>query len=135
MINLSYYKDVVFASLVAMFYLGVFYNQDKYDSIKVWGKIWFSIALIFIVITLLHNFKSAFYTKYSYYTRKMQELDGLDELKGTGMITNDVKFWLRESARLNYNMDDSMLRTSDSYAINESRYGTMQISPENSEIL
>jgi hypothetical protein len=65
-IYLSYYKDVVFASEIALFYIGIFYRQREYPNLKNWATTLFVISVVFILITLSHNWKSAWYTKYSY---------------------------------------------------------------------
>mmetsp|Transcript_28968 Transcript_28968/g.33069 ORF Transcript_28968/g.33069 Transcript_28968/m.33069 type:complete len:123 (+) Transcript_28968:822-1190(+) len=64
-VYLSYYKDIIFSIEISCFYLGIFYNQQDYPNIRAWGEVLFGISLAFIVITLMHNFKSAFYIKYT----------------------------------------------------------------------
>lgn len=93
-INISYYKDVIFSLEIWVFYLGIFYNQFDYPTLKEWGEALFSISLIFMVITLCHSWKSSFYTKYSSYVKKLQEVGDTEK---NDHIGNDVKFWLSES--------------------------------------
>lgn len=54
-----------------------------------------------ILITLAHNWKSAFYTKYSYYIRMMNNIDS-NATEKPNKIGNEVKFWLKESVVNNY---------------------------------
>lgn len=104
-INLSYYKDVIFAVEITGFYLGVFYNQHEYLQIKDWGETLFYISLIFIIITLAHHYKSVFYIKYSYYASILTNIDNEnDEEKGN--IRSDVKYWLKDSVAQNYYNED-----------------------------
>ena len=113
-INLSYYKDIIFSFVLSGFYLGVFYNQKRYPSIALWGKVWFSISLIFIFITLLHHFRSAFYLKYSYYIRKMNDLKSEEDKDQDSKlnIKNDVRFLLRDSQIVSNTYRDSISETS-----------------------
>ena len=115
-INLSYYKDVIFSFVIAGFYLGVFYKQE-YPNVKTWGEVWFSLSLIFIFITLLHNFRSAFYIKHNFYISQMKELKSRDftEQNFQVDIGNEVKFWLRESQSINNLSKESLSESSMSF--------------------
>lgn len=44
----------------------------------------------------MHNFKSAFYIKYTYYVSKLAEVNS-DYSTNMNFIKRDVKFWLRDS--------------------------------------
>lgn len=72
-VYLAYYKDVIFASVTLLNYVGMFLNNhEDHTPVRDLEIAFISITSVFILVTILHDFDKAFYRQYSKFYSKYQ---------------------------------------------------------------
>ena len=68
LINLAYYKDVVFGAMLIIEFLGIWNNNYQIDNsdknkLQMWIEVMLIMSSVLEFSTLVFNFRSAFYIK------------------------------------------------------------------------
>ena len=76
---LAYYKDIIFAFFDCIIFLGIFFRNftDNKETlyVKQCSLACFIISALFLIITFLHSFESAFYLKYFSIIKKLKNVE------------------------------------------------------------
>lgn len=73
---LAYYKDIMFAMITLLNYIGIYMNLRERHDLDYFKKVvisFMSIISVFIAVTFLHDFDKVFYRQYSKFYGKYQQ--------------------------------------------------------------
>jgi hypothetical protein len=75
-VYLAYYKDIIFAIITLLNYIGMYLNSEEKPELEYFIKVltsFISIISVFIVVTVLHDFDKCFYRQYSKFYVKYRQ--------------------------------------------------------------
>lgn len=75
-VYLAYYKDIIFAMITLLNYIGMYLNTEDRHDLEYFIKVlisFMSIISAFIVVTALHDWDKCFYRSYSKFYKKYRE--------------------------------------------------------------
>lgn len=67
-VYLAYYKDIIFAMITLLNYIGMYLNTEDRHDLEYFIKVlisFISIISVFIAVTFMHDFDKCFYRQYS----------------------------------------------------------------------
>jgi predicted tellurium resistance membrane protein TerC len=73
---LAYYKDIMFAMITLLNYIGIYMNLEERHDLDYFKKVlisFMSVISVFISVTFLHDFDKVFYRQYSKFYGKYQQ--------------------------------------------------------------
>jgi hypothetical protein len=75
-VYLAYYKDIIFALITLLNYIGIYLNNKENHKLEHFLKLlisFISIISLFILVTFLHDFDKCFYRQYQKFFTKYRQ--------------------------------------------------------------